>query len=128
MAEQPVVRHDVLTGKIIGACYDVVNELGRGFLESVYQQALGLVLREQGLTVELEAPIQVKFRGECVGRFYADLLVEEKVVVELKAVTKTAPEHRAQLINYLNSSGMDVGLLINFGSPRLDVNRCWRSK
>ena len=125
----PVSRqelHGELTGAIIGGCFEVHNELGRGFLESVYESALAMVLGAKGYAVARQAPLQVRFRGQVVGQFWADLVVESKVIVELKAVATLAQEHRAQLINYLKGTGMDVGLLVNFGASRLEHRRCWR--
>jgi len=119
-------RHTDLTGAIIGACFDVANELGKGFLESVYEHALVIALAARGLNATRQVPLQVHSRGHVVGSFYADLLVEDRVIVELKAVTALTQEHRAQLINYLKATSMDVGLLVNFGSQRLEHKRCWR--
>ena len=99
-----------------------------GFLESVYEKALLLVLRQKGLSAISQYPVKVMFRGECVGDFYADIFVEEKVIVDLKAVKAIAPEHQAQIINYLNATGVEVGLLINFGNPKLEYNRFTRNE
>ena len=121
------MKHQELTGDIIGACLQVMSELGHGFLESVYEKALVIALQERGVKVATEVPIQVRFRGLVVGDFIADVVVEDKVLVELKAVKALAPEHQAQLINYLNATGIEVGLLVNFGSPRLEYKRCHRS-
>ena len=118
--------YEELTRKIFEACFEVSNELGAGFLESVYQNALPLALRQKGLKVEAQKPIAVIFRGENVGQFYADLLVDEKVIVELKAVSSLQPEHQAQVINYLKASGIEVGLLVNFGKPKLEYRRLHR--
>jgi len=123
-AGQPV--HYDLTGRILEACFEVSNELGPGFLESVYQHALVIALRDMGLRSEAEVPLRVCFRGCPVGQFAADIVVEGKVMVELKAVRKLAPEHQAQLINYLNACEVDVGLLVNFGARPLDYKRCHR--
>ena len=112
-----------LTRSIIGCAFDVINELGHGFLESVYENALILALEDAGLTVESQKAIDVRFRGRTVGNFYADLMVEDKVIVELKAVSTLTPEHNAQVINYLNATGIRVGLLINFGNQRLQYKR-----
>lgn len=120
--------HDEITGPVIGCAFDVINELGSGFLESVYENAMLLALSEVGLNVQSQVPIPVNFRGKRVGDFYADLLVEGKVIVELKAVRALAPEHQAQIINYLNATGIDVGLLINFGNPKLEFKRFTRSR
>lgn len=118
--------HEELTGKVLQACFEVINELGAGFLESVYENALLIALREQGLDARSQVPLTVTFRGESVGTFYADLLVEGKVIVELKAVDALAPEHQAQVINYLKATGVDVGLLVNFGKPKLEYRRLHR--
>lgn len=119
--------HEELSEKVLGACFDVMRELGAGFLESVYEKALFVTLSEKGLAVQSQAPLRVTFRGQTVGEFYADLLVEGKLVVELKAVRVLAPEHSAQVINYLKASGIDVGLLVNFGNKRLQYKRLYRT-
>jgi len=115
--------HEELTAKIIEACFEVSNELGTGFLESVYQNALELAIRQKGLKVQAQVPLTVGFRGEEVGQFFADILVEDKVIVELKAVSTLVPEHQAQVINYLKASKLEVGLLVNFGKPRIEIKR-----
>ncbi len=89
--------------------------MGAGFLESVYQNALLIALRQKGLDARPQFPLAAKFRGEIVEQFYADILVKETVIVELKAVTALASEHQAQVINYLKATGIEVGLLVNFG-------------
>jgi GxxExxY protein len=115
--------HEELTAKIIEACFEVSNELGAGFLESVYQNALVIALMQKGLKVQAQMPITVRFRDVEIGQFFADLLVEDKIIVELKAVTALAPEHQAQVINYLKASEIEVGLLVNFGRPRIEIKR-----
>ena len=120
--------HEELSRQVIGCSFDVINELGAGSLESVYEKALHIALTESGLAVERQKPIEVHFRSQVVGDFYADHLVEGKILVELKAVKAIAPEHQAQIINYLNATGVSVGLLINFGNPRLEYKRFTRSK
>jgi GxxExxY protein len=115
--------YDQVTGKILEACFEVINELGAGFLESVYHKALLIALRQKRIEAQAEVPLPVMFRGESVGDFVADILVEGKVVVELKGVRALAPEHQAQVINYLKASGIEVGLLVNFGSPKLEYRR-----
>lgn len=115
--------HEAITEKILEACFEVVNELGAGFLESVYEKALLIALKDKGLKAEVQVPLKVKFRGRSVGDFYADVFVEDVVILELKAVTKLLPEHQAQLINYLKATGLEVGLLINFGNPKLEYKR-----
>ena len=112
--------HRDITEKIIGVFYDVYNELGFGFLESVYQSAMTLALRAVGLTVEPQVKLPVFFRGEAVSEFVADILVERVVILELKAVDQFCDAHEAQLLNYLKASSVEVGLLLNFGpKPRL---------
>lgn len=112
-----------LTERIIGACMEVSNELGAGFLESVYERALVIALTARGLKVQVQAPLEVRFRGHLVGEFYADILVEGRVVVEVKAAKALNAEHEAQLINYLRATGIKVGLLVNFGRPRVEWKR-----
>lgn len=119
--------HEELTGKILAASFDVMNELGAGFLESVYEKALAIALHERGLSIKVQHPVNVCFRSHSVGEFWADILVEEKVLVELKAVRALMPEHQAQLINYLKATQIPIGLL-NFGNPRLEYRRLSREK
>ena len=111
-----------LSEKILAACFEVMNELGGGFLESVYEKALFIALRDKGIPAEFQVPLSVRFRNEKVGEFFADILVEEKIIIELKAAKAMAPEHLAQLINYLKATGIEVGLLVNFGPARLDID------
>ena len=107
--------HSNLTRTIIGALYEVHRELGGGFLERVYANALAIVLRAKGLRVEREVPYQIYCRGEMIGRYVADMVVESSVVVECKAAEAIDRAHRAQLLNYLRASGLQVGLVLNFG-------------
>jgi len=123
--QRPSVEIDVLTERIIGCAYAVHNALGPGFLEKVYENALRIELEEEGLAVEQQHPVPVRYRGRVVGDFYADLMVETRVIVELKAVVNLAKEHEVQLVNYLTATGIDDGLLINFGSS-VDVKRKFR--
>ncbi len=122
------MKHEEITKQIIGCAFEVINELGAGFLESVYEKSLLLALRQKGLSAVSQHPITVRFRGQSVGDFFTDLLVEDKVIVELKAVKAITPEHQAQVINYLNATGIEVGLLINFGNQKLEYKRFTRSK
>jgi len=114
--------HAELTEKTIGAFYVVQRELGFGFLESVYEAALAITLRNLGLDVRQQAPIDVWFHGRRIGLFRADLVVEELVIVELKALRQLAPQHEAQLLNALRASNIEVGFLVNFG-PKLSFKR-----
>ena len=120
------MQHEGVTKKVIGVCFEVINELGGEVLESVYQKALVLALRQAGLQAVEQERLEVIFRGENVGVFYADLIVDSKVLVEVKAVQALRPEHQAQVINYLKATGFDVGLLVNFGKPKLEVKRLHR--
>jgi GxxExxY protein len=113
--DKPIFKHQELTRKIIGVFYDVYNELGHGFLESVYEAAMLIALREAGLKVETQVSIAVYFRGNRVGDFRADLMVESAVLLELKAARALDPSHEAQLLNYLRATEIEVGLLLNFG-------------
>jgi GxxExxY protein len=109
-------KHSELTQKIIRAYYNVYNKLGYGFLEKVYENAMIIELRKQGLIGKKQIPITVFYEGEEVGNYFSDILVEDKVIVELKAGEKgLAEEHEAQLINYLKATEFEVGLLLNFG-------------
>ncbi len=100
---------------ILGAFYAVYRELGTGFLESVYEAAMGIVLDDMGLHVERQAPVSVRFRGSTIGSFRIDLLVESAVAVELKACRSLESAHQAQLLNYLRASELEIGLVLNFG-------------
>lgn len=112
-----------LTEQILAAAFQVTNELGPGFLESVYEGALFIALQERGLRAERQVPIRVHFHGHLVGNYCADILVEGQIVLELKAVRALAPEHIAQTLNYLKATGMPVALLINFGVAKLEWRR-----
>ena len=108
-------KHQDLTKAIIEAFYNVFNRLGYGFLERVYENALVIELETMGLKVKQQMPIEVCYRGQTVGEYFADLVVEDKVIVELKAVANLLPSHEAQLLNYLKATTYEVGLLLNFG-------------
>jgi GxxExxY protein len=112
-----------LTEKIIGCAYNVYNVLGHGFLEKVYENSLRIELELQGLLVEQQIPITVHYKNEIVGDYCADLLVENKVLVELKAVHCLLKEHEVQLVNYLKATGINIGLLINFSSSSVQIKR-----
>lgn len=107
--------HQELTAQILEAFYKVHRALGYGFLEKVYENALVVELQDLGLRVEQQMPIKVYYRGHSVGNYVADVVVERKVLVEIKAVEHLTDAHRAQLLNYLHSTPLEVGLLLNFG-------------
>jgi GxxExxY protein len=121
------MEHGELTEKIIGCAMKVQRTLGPGFLESVYQKALAHELRKAGLRVECEKLIRVTYDGVVVGDFCADMLVEDVVMVENKAAQALNPAHEVQLVNYLTATGIEVGLLLNFGSERLEFRRKYRT-
>jgi len=114
-----------LTEIVIGCAYEVHNALGAGFLEKVYENALRIELEQVGLTVRQQEPINVFYRNQPVGEFFADLLIPGELIIEIKAVRESAKEHEVQLVNYLNATLIDNGLLINFG-PSVEVKRKFR--
>jgi GxxExxY protein len=116
------MKHSELTGKVISAFYEVYNELGYGFLEAVYAKAMETVCLENGLRVRTEVPIEVYFRGKAVGKYSADMLVDDTVLLELKAARSLCEEHTAQLLNYLRATRCEIGLLLNFG-PTPQIKR-----
>jgi len=117
---------DTLTEKIIGCAYRVYNTLGSGFLESVYKQAMAVELWKARLPFVVEAPIEVFYDGKIVGSFFADVIVQGKVILELKAVEEINRVHEIQLVNYLQATDTPTGLVINFGPKRLQVKRKFR--
>ena len=120
------MEYEEITHKIIGAAYQVFNQLGFGFLESVYQKAMIIELAKHGLKVESEKPLQVFYDDQVVGDFNADLFVENAIVVELKSLQNLAKSHEVQLVNYLNGLKKEIGLLINFGPSGVEVKRKYR--
>ena len=116
------LKHSDLTEKLINMYYALYNELGYGFLESVYQKAFALMLTERGLAFREQTPIRVLFHGVDLGEFFGDLLVESSALVELKAVRALEQAHERQLLNYLRATNVEVGLLFNFG-PRPQFRR-----
>ena len=114
---------EYLTASIIGAAFEISNTLGHGFLEGAYRKALIHELSIRGLSTAEEIPFEVTYKEAVLGRYFCDLLVEGTVVVELKAVNQLNSSHVGQLLNYLKASGLRVGLLFNFGRPRLEYRR-----
>ena len=109
------LRYHDISGPILGAFYAVHSELGSGFLEAVYANALTVLLRQAGLRVDRQVPFVIVFHGQSVGYYRADLIVDSRIVVEIKAGRAINPQHTAQLLNYLRASRLQVGLLLNFG-------------
>jgi GxxExxY protein len=112
-----------LTKKIIGCAFKVYNKLGFGFLESVYEKSLLFELQREGLHAKAQEPIKVYYDNMVVGDFVADIIVNNKVLVELKSVIKLNKAHEVQLVNYLTATKIDIGLLINFGEEKVEVKR-----
>ena len=119
------MQDEALTETIIGCAFKVHNTLGPGFLEQVYENAMCIELANQGLHAKQQAPITVTYAGQIVGEYFADLWVEDCVIVELKAVQKLTKQHEVQLVNYLTATGVDTGLLLNFGDS-VQVKRKFR--
>jgi GxxExxY protein len=126
MAATHPAADDVLTGQIIGLAMEVHRTLGPGFLESVYRRALLIELHRAGIRADPEQRIAVRYRGEVVGEFIPDLVVEQRLIVELKAVQNLDKAHEVQTVNYLTATGLETGLLINFGSRSLQFKRKFR--
>jgi len=112
-----------VTYKINGAIFEVNRILGSGFLEKVYQRALLIELRKRGLKAQSEVPIQVLYKSKLVGDYFADIVVEDGIILELKAIEKFQKVHEAQLLNYLKATGMHIGFLINFTHPKAEIKR-----
>ena len=123
MENKKGLSHFDLTGAILKCCFEVMKELGSGFVESVYKNALFIAMKEAGLNSETERPFEVMFRNRMIGRYSADLIVEKAIIIELKCCTYLLPEHQAQLINYLKVSNISIGLLVNFGNQKLEYRR-----
>lgn len=117
------LKYQDITQDIIGAAFEVHNILGYGFLEKVYQRAMQVELLQRGHAAELEPKIEVQYKGVVVGSYAADLLVDDKVIVELKIAKNYNPEDEAQLLNELKATGIKIGLLINFGKEKVEFKR-----
>ena len=120
--EVPKLPHALLTDRILGAYYAVYNELGWGFLESVYQVAQCREMQHRGLHVDSHVPIPVFYKGDVIGKFIADLVVENRIIIELKACAAITPEHESQLLNYLRGTAIEIGFVLNFG-PKPQIKR-----
>ena len=117
------MKNEELTGVILKSAFDVSNQLGCGFLEKVYENALIVSLENNGVTAVPQKSIDVRFRGVPVGSYFADILVENRVILEIKATEGFRDEHVAQILNYLRATGIPLGLLLNFGQPKLHYRR-----
>jgi GxxExxY protein len=114
---------DKLTYEIRGAIFEVNKVLGHGFLEKVYENALIVELKIRGLKAENQAPIDVQYKGEVVGEYFADIVVEDQVILELKSIDSLQKIHEAQILNYLKATGYKIGLLVNFTHPKAEIKR-----
>jgi GxxExxY protein len=123
MGNKKELIHSDISEIIIGCCFEVMTDLGAGFLENVYKNALFIAMKQKGLNVLAEQSFEVVFRNHKIGRYVADLIVENAIIIELKCCTVLLPEHKSQVINYLKASGIPVGLLINFGQQKLEYKR-----
>ena len=112
-----------ITYAINGAIFEVNKILGPGFLEKVYENALIIELRNRGLIAESQVPIKVEYKGEGVGEYIADLIIEKSVIVEVKTVDALSNVHKAQILNYLKATGISVGILVNFNKRKADIQR-----
>ena len=122
------LKHSDITEQVIGAYYDVYNDLGHGFLERVYQNAMYFELLDRGLKVEAQKKVNVYRNGRLIGAYYADLLVNDTVIIELKAAATLTEAHEKQLVNYLKATKMEVGLLINFGLEPKFERKTWSNE
>jgi len=120
------MEHRDTTEQIIGCAYTVHNKMGFGFLESVYEKCMLIELEKAGLKAQAQAPITVFYEGQTVGEFFADLFIEECVIVELKSVRRVVRAHEVQLVNYLAATNTDIGLLLNFAERKVEVKRKMR--
>jgi len=112
-----------LSYKIVGLAMKVHEQLGYGFLEKVNENALSILLSREGLKVQTQHPITVHFEGEVVGQFFADMLIEEKLILELKVAERIVSAHKAQVLNYLKATNLKLGIILNFGPKRLETHR-----
>ncbi|MFQ5771849.1 MAG: GxxExxY protein [bacterium] len=112
-----------LSYKIVGLAMEVHNKLGFGFLEKVYENALMILLEKNGIPAQQQAPVRVYFEGKVVGDYYADILVDNKIILELKAIDKIIDVHRAQVLNYLRATGLRLAMILNFGKSSFEYER-----
>jgi len=117
------IIHKEIAYKIVGCGYTVYNELGYGLLEKVYENALCVAFDEAGLRHKIQHPIQISFHGANIGSYFADILVEDKIIVELKSCKTIIHEHEAQLLNYLTATNLSLGIIINFAPEQLEYKR-----
>lgn len=117
------ILHKDLSYKIVGLAMQIHSELGFGFLEKVYENSMMVLFRRENIMAKQQAPVSVSFEGEIVGDYYADILIEDKIILELKAIEKITDAHKAQALNYLKATGLKLAIIINFGKQRLEYER-----
>lgn len=113
----------ILSRRVIGCAIEVSNTLGHGFFEKIYEKALCIEFDKNGIYFQRQKPVDVVYKDNLVGEYVTDIIVEDKLLLELKAVSALCSEHEAQLMNYLKATGLSVGLLLNFGKPKLGIKR-----
>ena len=117
------ILYEDLSYRIIGLAMEVHSKLGYGFLEKAYENALILLFRREGIQAKQQAPVKVYFDGEVVGEYFADILVEDRIILELKAMDKITDVHKAQALNYLRATGLRLAVILNFGKKRIEYER-----
>lgn len=117
------ILHKDLSYKIVGLAMQIHSELGFGFLEKVYENSMMVLFRRENIMAKQQVPISVSFDGEIVGDYYADIVIEDKIILELKAIEKITDAHKAQALNYLKATGLKLAIIINFGKQRLEYER-----
>jgi len=117
------ILHKDLSYKIVGLAMQIHSELGFGFLEKVYENSMMVLFHRENIMAKQQAPVSVSFEGEIVGDYYADILIEDKIILELKAIEKITDAHKAQALNYLKAIGLKLAIIINFGKQRLEYER-----
>ena len=117
------MKYENISQKIIGCAYRVYNTLGYGYLESVYEKCMEIEFSENSLKAEMQKPIEVKYHEIKVGNFITDAVVDDKIIIEYKSIQKLNKIHEVQLVNYLVATGIDVGILINFGEEKVEIKR-----
>jgi GxxExxY protein len=123
MCDDENIVYKDLSYKITGLALEIHNELGCGFLEKVYENALMMLLEREKIPAKQQAPANVNFRGKVIGQYFADILVDDKLILELKTVDVIANIHIAQTLNYLRATGIKLGLILNFGKPKFEYKR-----
>jgi len=127
-ADFKIIKHEELTEEIIGIFYRVYNKLGYGFLERIYEKAMMIELEKGEIPAVSQYPIQVNYDGVVIGEYFSDILVNDKVIIEIKATKHLAAEHEAQLLNYLKATQIEVGLLLNFGPKPEFIRKAFDNK